>query len=367
LSPAAGLVDWGLAQRTAEVVGGGVGPLASSAAGPVDRYRAAEVAAECEAAIGCAAARAGLGAVTDPPRAELVDRGAWARVALRGLAEAAGPVEDRVAGELDGAGPLAPLARRALGTAAGAEAGLAVGYAGRRVLGQYDVALFGRERPPRLLFVGVNLDSARRQLAADRGLFLSWIALHEATHVVQFDRVRWLAEHVRGLAAELIEAAVAGLGELGAGALARALVRAPRELIRAAAHGGLARALVDDDQRRVLDRLQATMSVIEGHAEHVMDAAAPDHPGLAELRRRLDRRRARRSGLGILLDRLLGFDLKLRQYELGKAFCDGAVEQGGLEALQLVWRSPAHLPSLAELERPRAWLGRVTELTPEPA
>ena len=83
------------------------------------------------------------------------------------------------------------------------------------------------------------------------------------------------------------------------------------------------------------------MSVIEGHAEHVMDAAAPElGPELAELRERLDRRRARRGGLGEVIARLLGIDLKLRQYELGKAFCDGVAERGGADALRLVWRSP---------------------------
>ena len=73
----------------------------------------------------------------------------------------------------------------------------------------------------------------------------------------------------------------------------------------------------------MLDRLQAAMSVIEGHAEHVMDAAAAStEPGYARLRERLDARRARRGGLGEVISRLLGMELKLRQYKLGKAFCD---------------------------------------------
>ncbi len=102
------------------------------------------------------------------------------------------------------------------------------------------------------------------------------------------------------------------------------------------------------------------MSVIEGHAEHVMDACAADHgPELAELRRRLEERRARRGGLGDLIARLLGMDLKLRQYEAGKAFCDAVVDEAGTDALRIVWRSAADLPDLAELEAPRRWLERV--------
>ena len=367
MSAAAGLVDWGLAERTAAAVIGGVGPVGRPVAAQSDDYRADEVAAACAVAIGLAADYAGLGEVAEPPAAELLDRRDWARVALDSLAEAAEPIEQRLAGELAGAGPLAPVARRVLGATVGAEAGAAVGYAGRRVLGQYDVALFDHERPARLLFVGANLDSARRSLAADRELFLSWIALHETTHVIQFERVRWLAGHVRGLAGELIESASAGLGPDRLGELVRRVIRDPRELVRALLRGELAHALADPAQRVTFDRLQATMSVIEGHAEHVMDAVAPERPGLAELRRRLERRRAGRSGLGELLGRLLGFDLKLRQFALGKTFCDGVTELGGAEALRLVWRSPEGLPTLAELDRPRSWLERVKEPPAQPA
>jgi coenzyme F420 biosynthesis associated uncharacterized protein len=353
------LVDWALAERTAETMIGGIGPIGRPPDEQPDSYRADEVAAACEAAIEVATDCAGLGPVVEPPSAELVERRDWARVALAGLAEAARSIEERLADELSGAGPLAPVARRVLGAAAGAEAGAAVGYAGRRVLGQYDLALFGRERPARLLFVGPNLDSARRSLAADRELFLSWVALHETTHVIQFERVRWLAGHLRDLASELIESASAAINPESLGGLARRLVRDPRELARALVRGELARVLADPAQRTTFDRLQATMSVIEGHAEHVMDAAAAERPGLLELRRDFDRRRAGRGRPGEILGRLLGFDLKLRQYVLGKAFCDGVAELGGADALRLVWRSPEALPTLIELEQPRRWLERV--------
>jgi coenzyme F420 biosynthesis associated uncharacterized protein len=367
LNAASGLVDWGLAERTAETMIGGLGPIGRPPASQTDRYRADELAATCEAAISVAAGYAGLGAVADPPPAELIDRRTWARVALGSLAEAVRPVELRLGAQLGGAGPLGPVARGVLGAGAGVEAGIAVGYAGRRVLGQYDVALFDPERPARLLLVGPNLDSARLALAADRDLFLFWLALHETTHVIQFERVPWLAGHIRGLVDELIESATGALDERQVGRLARRLIRDPRELLRAALRGELARVLAEPAGRETFERLQATMSVIEGHAEHVMDAAAPERPGLPELRRRLDQRRASRSGLGDVLARLLGFDLKLRQYALGKAFCDGVVEHGGVDAVRLVWRSPADLPTLDELAGPRGWLERVTEHSPQPA
>jgi putative hydrolase len=110
----------------------------------------------------------------------------------------------------------------------------------------------------------------------------------------------------------------------------------------------------------VLDRLQAAMSVIEGHAEHVMDAAAAStEPGYARLRERLETRRARRGGLGEVVSRLLGMELKLRQYKLGKAFCDAVADERGIGGLNRVWSAPDALPTGEELERPSAWLERM--------
>ena len=112
-------------------------------------------------------------------------------------------------------------------------------------------------------------------------------------------------------------------------------------------------------ERDTLDRVQAVMAVIEGHAEHVMDAVAPDLvPSLARLRTALDRRRRSQSGLSRILGRLLGLDLKLRQYEQGKRFCDAVVREGGVAALHHAFSGPEALPTLQELDEPKAWLAR---------
>jgi putative hydrolase len=119
--------------------------------------------------------------------------------------------------------------------------------------------------------------------------------------------------------------------------------------------------LAGPEQARVLDRLQATMSVIEGHAEHVMDAAGGRlDPGYRRLRDRLEARRANRGGLGEVIARMLGMDLKLRQYRVGKAFCDEVVAEAGIERLNELWRAPQALPTLAELDQPRDWLRRTS-------
>ena len=222
------------------------------------------------------------------------------------------------------------------------------------MLGQYDVSLVPAERQPRLVFVGPNLAAAHRELGEDPDLFLRWIALHESTHSIQFASVPWLRPHLAELLEQLIAGASSRLDLGSLRELARRLFRSdPRAAVRTILRGDLARLLAGPEQRRTLDRLQASMSVIEGHAEHVMDAAAGRlDPGYARLRERLEARRASRGGLGEVIVRMLGLELKLRQYRLGKAFCDAVVDEAGIEGLNRVWRAPEALPTLAELEQP---------------
>lgn len=118
-------------------------------------------------------------------------------------------------------------------------------------------------------------------------------------------------------------------------------------------------ALASPEERALIDRVQAVMAVIEGHAEHVMDAVGAELlPTLPQLRKALDARRSTQSPLTRVVMRLLGFELKLSQYKRGKVFCDAIVEQGGIEALTRVFSAPEALPTLAEVSDPAAWLAR---------
>jgi coenzyme F420 biosynthesis associated uncharacterized protein len=344
------LVDWSLASRTATAIAGrGEGS-----------YGTDEIRAACRESIGAAARYARLPLPEHPPLAEVVDRQGWAENALQTLALAARPLERRFADELKVPGPLGGVVRRVVGGGAGIEAGVAVGYAARRVLGQYDVAVFGPQRPGRLLFVGENMEMARSELGADRSLFLRWIALHETTHVLQLDGVPWLVPHLRALAGELISGTAEGIDPSGVKALIGRALRSPREVVASLLRGELLDTITSPEQRTLLDRLQAAMSVIEGHAEHVMDVCATElDPNLAELRDRLETRRDQRGGLSDVVARLLGLELKIRQYRLGKQFCDAIVDTAGEEGLAALWRSPEALPELQELEHPEAWLERV--------
>ena len=346
-------IDWRLAERVAEgVAGNGASPEAFS-------QEAVESA--CEEARELVFGYTRMTPERPLPPPEVVDRAEWVRVGLGTLREVSGAFETKVASGMKAPGPLGGVARSVAGAAAGAEAGLAVGYGARKVLGQYDVALTESARVPRLLFVGPNLATTHQQLGETPEVFLRWIAIHETTHAVQFTSVPWLREHLASLLEELVEGAVAKIDRASLQGMARRIFRTdPRRAIRSLLQGDLARLLAGPEQARVLDRLQAAMSVIEGHAEHVMDAAAAaDEPGYARLRERLEQRRARRGGLGEVISRLLGMELKLRQYKVGKAFCDAIAADAGVEGLNRVWTGPDALPTNEELERPERWLARV--------
>ena len=262
---------------------------------------------------------------------------------------------------LDAAGPLAGALRMGAGATLAAEAGLVTGYLSQRVLGQYELSLIQLAAPPRLLFVAPNLDQAVRELEVDRDSFFGWIVIHELTHVFQFQGVPWLREHLGGLVREYLSSVEVRIERGAAGGLPA--LPNPAKIVELFREGGLAALVQTREQRRLLDRMQALMAVIEGYSEHVMDALGerllPEYAGLRDA---MNRRRSSRSAPERVLQRLLGLDLKLRQYEVGKQFCDAVAAEGGMEALNRVWDSPEALPSLAELSAPEGWLERSSAL-----
>lgn len=342
------VVDWTLAERIA---------LALAGEGPRWDGNEAELRAESERAGQLVRRYTGLKAKGSLPEAELVNRDEWARVNLSSFQQMSAGVEASIAERLIDSGRPDSVPQKLARAATGAEVGLAVGYLAQRVVGQYDVALIGPTRAPRLLFVGPNLSAARARLEVDRDLFLRWIALHETTHAVQFAAVPWLREHLGEVATELFEKAAI---EVKPGELLARLVRLnPRELIRSVSNGELATLLWTEPQRQLVNQLLAAMTIVEGYAEHVMDAVGDElDAGFAELRRRLDRDRERRGPLDSLVSKLLGLEMKMAQYKRGKAFADEVVALAGIRALNTVWREPEALPTLDELDSPADWIDR---------
>ena len=345
-----GLVDWNMAERVARALSG---------TGPRWDGSEEELRSESDRAAELVRRYTGLKPKGGVPPAELVDRDEWAEVNLETFRELSGRVEARLESRMkDSNGKGGGLQRTIVRAATGAEIGLAVGYLSQRVIGQYDVALIGPARAPRLLFVGPNLSAARARLEVDRDLFLRWIALHETTHAVHFSAVPWLREHIGANVEELFEKAAV---EVKPGELLGKLARTnPRELVRSATNGELATLLWPEPQRRQVERLTATMTLVEGYAEHVMDAVGDQlDPGFTDLRRALDRDRERRGLLDSIVSKVLGLEMKLAQYRRGKAFADEVVRAHGIRTLNRAWSGPEALPRPEELDDPAAWVERV--------
>jgi coenzyme F420 biosynthesis associated uncharacterized protein len=343
------MVDWGLARQIAGLAAG----RGSEESAPFDVLA---LAGEME---GPVAGYTRLALATPTPRAQVVTRAEWASSNLDAMSHILDPVAARLDDRLSFAGPLAGALRVGASATLAAEIGLVMGYMSTRVLGQYDVSLLGADTEPRLLFVSPNVAHAVRDLDVDAEAFGRWISAHELTHVFQFQGVPWLREHMSGLLRRYVETLEVRIQSGSAGGLPS--LPDPAKLVETFRDGGLAALVQNPEQRAWMEEVQATMSVVEGYAEHVMDAIAPDYiPRHEELRTAMDRRRRSRSAPQRIIERLLGFDVKLRQYEQGKRWADAVADSGGVEALNRVWSSPEALPSSDELQHPGEWLERVS-------
>lgn len=350
------MIDWALAAQLADLVsslprpGGDDDARGEASSEPLGSLLR-DAAAESERLV---SGYTGLSPAAPLPASEAIERPEWIRANLSGMRGLLDPVTERVGA---GLGPArVPLAAVA-GLLLTAEVGVIVGFLAQRVLGQYDVVLLDPEARPRLLFVEPNLDDAVRALDADREELVRWVALHEVTHALQFAGVPWLREHLASLIRELTDSLTVSFD-------ASRVRRLPsrddlRGLVDAVREGNLVGFVAGGEQKRLIDRIQATMALIEGHAEHVMDAVGVEVlPSLPRLRAAMDRRRESQGTIARLVARLIGLDLKMRQYVVGKRFCDAVVERAGVDALHRAFASPAMLPTLAELDEPRAWLTR---------
>jgi len=338
------MVDWRVARRIATSIAGDETPPTL----------AGDLVELCEDAERRVAAYAQLTPITPLPLPEAVTRAGWADANLGGMRGVLDPLADK----LGGTGPLAGAMRNAGGLVVGIEVGALVGMLAQRVLGQYEVPPTDPERPARLLFVAPNLTDAARRLQVDEAQLVRWVVLHEVTHAVQFSSVPWLRAHVAGLVEELagaLDVKADWRSLLSGGDLSD--LRATVERVR---EQGLVGAVLGDERSGLLDRIQGTMALIEGHAEHVMDAAGAEVlPDLDALRAALERRRRERPPVLKVLERLLGLEMKLRQYETGKRFCDAVVDRAGVAGLNRAWADAGTLPTWAEMEDPEAWLARV--------
>lgn len=250
----------------------------------------------------------------------------------------------------------------------GMELGALLSFLASRVLGQYETfAPPGRDLPAganggRLLLVAPNIVHVERELDVEPHDFRLWVCLHEETHRTQFSAVPWLSDHIEGEIQTFLAET-----DIDPGTLLERVREAAQSLAGGRAEGEAdgGRSFVElvqtPAQREVLDRITAVMSLLEGHADFVMDGVGPDVvPSVAEIREKFQQRRA--SGAGRLdqaLRKLLGLDAKLRQYRDGERFVRAVVKDVGMDGFNRVWTSPNTLPTKAEIAAPAEWVARV--------
>ncbi|MGI8869673.1 MAG: zinc-dependent metalloprotease [Mycobacteriales bacterium] len=351
-APPLRMVDWDLAVRTAEkLIPGGPAVSRSEAVAAVEALRRL-----ADVADGHVRELTGLDPAGRSAPVRIVDRSDWIATNAAGLSAVLDPLVQHIAGRR---GKMPGRVAQVVGPRiTGTETGAVLAFLSGKVLGQYDV--FG-PRGGELLLVAPNVVHVERLLAVDPSDFRLWVCLHECTHRLQFTAVPWLADHLLSEVMALGESI-----EVDPKVLSSRVKEAMSELAGAArGHrsgpgDGLLSLIQGPEAAAVMDRITALMSVVEGHAEYVMDAVGPDVvPSVKAIRRKFSKRRRGGSALDRFARRMLGLDAKMRQYAEGSAFVRGVVERAGMDGFNAVWTSAETLPRKSELADPGAWVSRV--------
>jgi coenzyme F420 biosynthesis associated uncharacterized protein len=308
----------------------------------------------------------------------VVDRGGWVQANADGFRQVLRPLIAKVREKRGDPGTIST----AIGSrVTGLEAGGLLAFLSNKVLGQFDPFYTGgttavpsgstaaetgagahRSGPPRhggrMLLVAPNVVHVERELGVDPRDFRLWVCLHEETHRVQFTAVPWLREHLLGEMEGLLRSTELDPGRLAS--MMRDGIESVGRLVKGDEGVSLLDVLQTPEQKSTLERMTAVMSLLEGHADVVMDGVGPDVvPTVTKIREKFTQRRAGAGPLDQMVRRLLGFDAKLRQYRDGAHFVRGAIDKVGMEGFNAVWAAPANLPTRDEIGDPALWVTRV--------
>jgi coenzyme F420 biosynthesis associated uncharacterized protein len=343
-SSGSGMVDWDLAVSIGSRIAGDGPDISRGEAAAV----VAELRADAERSTGLVRDFTGLVASERTAPVLVVDRPGWVQANADGFATALAPMVDKLT-----SGKSAPSGiTKAIGSrVTGAEVGGLLGFLAGKVLGQFDPF---HAPSGRLLLVAPNIVHVERELEVDPHDFRLWVCLHEETHRVQFTAVPWLTDHLLAemhAIADTLEPSK--LLDEGLGRVTEALKSARRG-------GSLLDVIGNPEQKEIVDRVTGVMSLLEGHADVVMDGVGPSViPTVGDIRTRFNRRRKGVGSLDRVLRRLLGLDAKMAQYRDGAKFVRSVVDKAGMAEFNAVWERADNLPTKAEIADPQAWVSRV--------
>jgi len=342
------MIDWDLAVRVGARLAGD-GPVVSrvEAAGVVEELRAG-----AEKSTPLVRDFTGLVAEDRTAPVLVVDRPGWIQANADGFATVIAPI---VAKLQEKKGPPSPMTEAIGSRITGAELGVMLGFLGNKVLGQFDPFHEAQGAAGRLLLVAPNIVHAERELSVDEHDFRLWVCLHEETHRVQFTAVPWMRDHLQALMAEIVGTVETDPGRMLSEGLSRV-----GDLVSGKTDGSLIDLVSSPEQKQVIDKITGVMSLLEGHADVVMDGVGPEViPSVAEIRAKFTQRRKGVGTLDRLLRRLLGLDQKMAQYRDGAVFVRRTVDAVGMDGFNAVFAEPANLPSKAEILDPGSWVRRV--------
>lgn len=343
-SASARLLDWEAAGRFGSRLAG-TGPRLE----PEQRARLREDFSQfVTEAEGLVTQLTGLRVEGTPTRSWVMSRSTWIRLNLQGFEGVLSPFAGRLA-ERTGDGRLSVVRRKVLA----AQVGGLLGYMGRKVLGQYDLFV-PRESQDLLYFVGPNVAELEMRYGFDPREFRLWLCLHEVAHRVQFGGVPWLRSYLRGM----IDGYLASI-ELDGRKLIQTIRRAREEAAGGRSHGlGVLFFLMTPEQRETFRRMQAVMSLLEGHGNYVMAALSAGRiKGEPRMRRTLSRRR--HGPVDRVIQKAIGLDVKVRQYAMGEHFVRRVVQRAGMDGFNRVWEREESLPTLEEVGSPDLWVERM--------
>ncbi|MCL5961766.1 MAG: zinc-dependent metalloprotease [Chloroflexi bacterium] len=242
--------------------------------------------------------------------------------------------------------------------------GILMGYLAQRVLGQYDLSLFGKEpaESGKLFFVEPNIFDLEQRLGLDPEEFRMWVSLHELTHAFEFEAHSWVRGYLQSLMNRYLRSVSSDLFQMHShNSGFRSLVGRVGTNLLKSSH--ILELLMTPEQRHLFSQLQAIMCLLEGYSNHVMQAIGKSLlPGYDELKARFDERGKNKSAAERFFTKLTGLDIKLEQYVLGERFVNDIVAERGIEFLNQVWQSPMCLPTLDEVRAPAKWITRMDRL-----
>ena len=376
-APHTQLINWDVAGGTAARL---AGPGPKLTAGQVEHV-VEDLRAKADASVEHVHRITGLEAARDlrDSTVLVVDRGTWAHANVQSFQALLAPAMEKLVAAQ--AGKMSPAAVAVGGGAAGVELGGILAFLSSKVLGQYDPfaglgtggAAGAGPSGGRLLIVAPNVVEIERELHVEPEDFRLWVCLHEQTHRVQFAAAPWLRGHLQetiaqmtgglldtegGLAGRLKSAAEGAMSALGRGRRDQGTTAGPGP--GAGSSTGLLAVLQDPEGQALLSHLTAVMSLLEGHANVVMDAVdASIVPTVKTIRQRFNARGGNRGPVETWIRRFLGLEAKMRQYRDGQHFVDAVVREIGMDGFNAVWERVGNLPTEHEIHHPREWIDRV--------